>query len=365
MRIGLNILYLIPGGVGGTETYARHLIDAMTKQLKKGDELVIYASRETAPTFREAKQIRVITLPIYARNRLLRLLAEQLLLPLYLIRDRINVIFSLGYSSPFLHLCPAIVTIHDLNWYYHPEDFGFITRTIWSIFTRLSARTADHVITDSTHSARSLQKVLKTRMVTPILHATPAQVKPIKPSFELPTTYLFTVSASYPHKNLTTLIKVFNELAKTNQTLHLVICGLSGKASGNLSSEINSSPFKDQIVVLGYITGGELSYVYSHASVFVFPSAYEGFGYPVLEAMSYGIPVVSSTAASLKQVVGDGGVLVDTYDITAYVRAIGKILSDKKYTKELVERGYKRTTELQWDQTAKSTLKIIYKEAQS
>ncbi len=365
MRIGLNILYLIPDRVGGTETYARHLISALTKQLKEGDELVIYASRETAPTFNESKHVKIITLPVFSNNRPLRLLAEQLLLPLYLLRDRVNVIFSLGYSSPFLHPCPAIVTIHDLNWYYHPEDFGFVSRIMWSMLTRLSAHTANHVLTDSSNSARSIKIVLNPRSVTPILHATPVKARPAKPSFKLPTSYLFTVSASYPHKNLTTLIKVFNVLASMHQNLYLVICGLSGKASNNLKKEISTSPFKDRIITLGYITNAELSYVYSQADIFVFTSAYEGFGYPVLEAMSYGVPVVSSNATSLTEVVGDGAVLVDPYEVPAYTRAITKILSDKNYKKMLIARGYKRATELQWDQTAKSTLSIIYKEARS
>ncbi|TXH07570.1 MAG: glycosyltransferase family 1 protein, partial [Candidatus Moraniibacteriota bacterium] len=355
MRIGLNILYLIPGGVGGTETYARHLISALTKQLIEGDELVIYASRETAPTFNESKHVKVIALPIYSSNRLFRLLAEQLLLPLYLLRDKVNVIFSLGYSSPFIHPCPAIVTIHDLNWYYHPEDFGFVSRIMWSILTRLSAHTANHVITDSDSSARSIKEVLKTHAVTPVLHATPFKTSPTKPNFKLPDDYLFTVSASYPHKNLTTLIKVFNQLASVNPKLNLVICGLSGKASTSLKQEINNSPFHNRIIILGYITNHELSYVYSRATVFVFPSAYEGFGYPVLEAMSYGIPVVSSNATSLKEVVGHGGMLVEPYDIPAYISAISKILKDSKFKQGLIKRGEKRATELQWDHTAINT----------
>lgn len=361
MRIGLNILYLIPGGVGGTETYARHLISAMTKELKSEDELIIYATRETAPTFTAAKQVKVITLPIYARNRVLRLLAEQILLPFYLLHDRVDVIFSLGYSSLFLHPCPAVVTIHDLNWYYHPEDFGFVDRNMWSIITKLSALTANHVITDSDSSARSIKKILNARAVTPILHGTPIMVSPSKPNFKLPDNYLFTVSASYPHKNLTTLIKVFNLLASVNTKLYLVICGLSGKASASLNQEINNSPYHNRIITLGYITRSELSYVYSHATVFVFPSAYEGFGYPVLEAMSYGIPVISSNATSLKEVVGNGGILVEPYDIAAYVSAVSKILKDSSLQKDLIKRGQKRAAELQWGKTAAITLKIIKK----
>lgn len=359
MRLGLNILYLIPGGVGGTETYARELIKEMTNQLGSGDELVVYASRETAPTFNNSKQVRIVTVPIYAKNRLSRLLAEQLLLPLYLVRDRISVVFSLGYSSPFLHPCPTVVTIHDLNWYYHPEDFSALNRLIWNILTRLSAATANHVITDSNYSLTSLKKVLKVKNVTAILHGTPSPITPVKPKFSLPKKYLFTVSASYPHKNLNTLIKVFNELSKSDPKLYLVICGLSGSGSVSLKNEIKNSPSRERILALGYITRAELSYVYARASVFVFPSAYEGFGYPVIEAMSYGVPVVSSSATSLSEVVGDGGELVDPFDINQYVRAIIKILDNDVYRAQLKMRGKKRSEELNWGSTVRTTLSII------
>ena len=359
MRLGLNILYLIPGGVGGTETYARELIREMTQQLKSSDELVIYASRETAPTFNSSKQVRIVTVPIYAKNRFMRLLAEQLLLPLYLLRDRISVVFSLGYSSPIIHPCPAVVTIHDLNWYYHPEDFSAGNRIVWNILTRLSAATSNHVITDSNYSLTSLKKILKIKNVTAILHGTPSPITPVKPKFTLPKKYLFTVSASYPHKNLNTLIKVFNELSKHDPKLYLVICGLSGSGSESLKNEIKNSPSRERILILGYITRAELSYVYSHASVFVFPSAYEGFGYPVIEAMSYGLPVVSSSATSLSEVVGYGGVLVDPFDIEQYVRVVTKIVNNDEYRAQLIIRGRKRCEELNWASTVMRTLSII------
>lgn len=361
MRIGLNILYLIPGGVGGTETYARHLIDAMTKQLKKGDELVIYASRETAPTFREAKQIRVITLPIYARNRLLRLLAEQLLLPLYLIRDRINVIFSLGYSSPFLHLCPAIVTIHDLNWYYHPEDFDWVERIAWKFITVISAFSATKIVSISQATTNSLTSILNipSSKISTILHGAPQRYKGKKGKKLFDSDYIFTVLAGYPHKNLITILKAFKIVSRKYKELLLVICGLSGKADYSSEQYIKDSNLEKKVKILGYVDNLTLSNLYQHAIIFVFPSAYEGFGIPVLEAMSYGVPVISSNAFSLKEVVSIGGITVDTYNVNSYVESINLLLGSSKERQSLIISGYERISRLKWDKAATEYLDIL------
>jgi len=346
MKIGINILYLIPGKVGGTETYARELIP----HLAKDNQLILYCGKETALTFTPSKNIEIVTLPIYSRNRSSRLLAEQTILPLLCKKNNIDVLFSLGYSSPFIHPCPAVVTIHDLNWYYHPEDFSISSRIMWQILTRLSAMTASHIITDSQSSAISIHQVFGTPVskITPILHGTPATIKTIHSKPKNP--YIFTVIANYPHKNLKTLLRAFDKISQSIHKLDLIICGLGKQPSSS-----------DRIKYLGYVSRKQLASLYHNASIFVFPSAYEGFGYPVLEAMSYGAPVVSSRASSLQEVVGDGGILVDPYDIDSYVVAIIKLLDSPRERAKWVKLGKLRASELKWEDTAKSTLDKLRK----
>jgi len=344
MLIGINLLYLIPGKVGGTETYARELIP----HLAVGNQLIIFCGRETASTFKDSKNIQVVALPIYSSNRMARLVVEQTLLPIMAAKYKIEVLLSLGYSAPLIHPCPSVVTIHDLNWYYHPEDFSLVNRLMWKILTILSAKFSDHVITDSSASAKSIMSVigLQSSKVTSILHATPGVINtPVKKNTR---PYLFTVLANYPHKNLKTLLQAFEILSKANPELDLVVCGLGKQASST-----------KRIKYLGYITRQELASLYKGALAFVFPSAYEGFGYPVLEAMSYGAPVISSSAYSLAEVVGDGGILVDALDVSGYVHAISSIISSAKLRQQLIKRGYNRALELEWDRTAKLTNKVL------
>jgi glycosyltransferase involved in cell wall biosynthesis len=271
---------------------------------------------------------------------------------------KIDVLLSLGYSQPIFLRCKSIVTIHDLNWYYHPEDFGAINLRVWEVLTRLSAHFATHIITDSQASRKSIIKVLGVRekKVTSILHGTPAKiditpresVKVLK-TMGINGSYLFTVLSSAPHKNLTTLLKAFSSLRARYPDLRLVVAGL-----GNHPSCTDGS-----IIYAGYVTRKELAALYSGATVFVFPSAYEGFGYPVLEAMQYGAPVVSSDAYSLPEVVGKAGLLNSAYDQNGYRLNIEKILGHSTNRNMLVTKGVARSKELSWKSTSLETFQII------
>jgi glycosyltransferase involved in cell wall biosynthesis len=359
MKIGCNLLYLIPGKVGGTETYARELLPALAQVLRPGDEIIVYCSRETAPTFKALDTMKIRTVPVYAANRLARLWIEQTLLPFLCWQDRIDVIFSLGYSAPLLHHCPSIVTIHDLNWFYHAEDFGWLSRLIWKWLTIASARWSNHIVTDSQASARSIEDVMHIpkSQITPVLHGTPAviQFKSVKQK----DPYILTVVAGYPHKNLATLLRAFSVLRTEFPELKLLVCGLGGKADAANDKLIQELGIAQSVRVLGYVDRRELASLYGGAAVFVFPSAYEGFGYPVVEAMSYGVPVVSSNAFSLQEVVEKGGVLVEPYDVKEYVDAIRKIMKSKDEKKRLIQQGRKRAAELQWEKTARKTLAVM------
>jgi len=364
MQIGINLLYLIPDKVGGTETYARELVENLSNQVQSKTLIILYCSREAAPTFKPRSNIKIVTLPFYAKNRFIRLVIEQTFLPFIVWRQNIDVLLSLGYSAPIFHLFPSVVTIHDLNWYYHPEDFSLLQCFIWKCLTITSARSADHIIAISTATSDSLKQILNipAAKISIILHGTPNHkfVKDTKHLY-FKQKYLFTVLAGYPHKNLITLLRAFRQIHILYPDLLLVICGLGGRADVTNSAYIHRYHLDNVVKIIGYVSDEDLSSLYRGTEIFVFPSAYEGFGLPVIEAMSYQIPVVSSNAFSLKEVVGDGGLLVDPYDIDEYVHAVTSLLQSAKLRASIVSRGTNRISALKWSNTAHKTLTILQK----
>jgi len=363
MKIGINILYLIPGKVGGTETYARELLSALTKEIKSGDELVIFCGRETTKTLSSLSKATIVTLPIYSANRPARIVAEQTILPWLCYKYKVDALFSLGYSAPFIHPFKSIVTIHDLNWYYHPEDFSRVQQFVWHWLTVISAKTANHIIAISTATAHSLMQVMQISKdhISIILHGAPVASK----SAKLPNTsnnpYIFSVLAGYPHKNLITLLQAFNQLHQIYPKLNLVICGLSGRSDKMNAEYIQENNLANNVQILGYVSQSKLEKLYRNAIVFVFPSAYEGFGIPVIESMYYGVPIVSANSSSLAEVVSYGGCLVDTFSVDQYIKEITLLLDDRKAREILIKNGRKRILELTWEKTANKTLNILKK----
>jgi len=279
------------------------------------------------------------------------------ILPFYCFKYKIDVLHSLGYSSPLITSCKKIVTIHDLNWYFYPEDFSFLEKLAWKISTTISAKFSDHIITDSISSKNDLEKYFSvSNKITAILCGSPKKVLPINISkilkkYKIKKKYLFTVLGPYPHKNLNTAIvawKNFSSSRKDKNLIQFVVCG----TKSNFIDE------KNNIVYLPHLSKEELATLYRGAHVFIFPSLYEGFGFPPIEAMSYGIPVISSDSASLAEVVGRGGILIKTNDANLYSKELKKIWDNEEKVFDLSKKGLSWVKKFTWEDAAKFTMDI-------
>lgn len=365
MRIGLNALFLIPGGVGGTESYLRRLLSAL-QGLDSGDELVVYANRENAGTFGlMGRGCREVVCPVRASRRAARIAWEQAALPLQAARDRIDVLHSPGYTAPLALGCASVVTIHDLNYHFHPEDWG--RGALWAhrALVPAAARSATRVLTVSHASARALRDVLgvaaaKVDVVHPgvdgNLVATGADdERRVRERYRLPGRFVLAVSASHPHKNLDGLLAAYDRACGV-EAPDLVIAGIAGRARERIGSLLATRRGPGRVVMTGWLDPADLAALYRAASLLVCPSRYEGFGFPVLEAMSAGVPVVSSNAASLPEVVGDAALLVDPQDAAAMSSAMLRVLTDDGLRRELVARGYVRAARFSWAAAAAGTL---------
>ena len=352
MKIGINLLFLIPNKVGGTETYSRGIIDALYK-FDKINKYVLFCNNENYKTF--DKKYKKVLIPINASNRFVRLLAEQILLPFYSRANKIDVLYSLGYTSPLFNFTNSIVNIFDLNWYYHPEDFNFLQRIVWKFFVTNSARFSDSITTSSFSSRDSIHKILnKYKRIDVVYPGIPKMTK----AGTLATTkikgrYFFSVSAAYPHKNLLGLLKSYKKFLDIGGEDKLIIVGLGGKSTPEVKEYINRNNLDGKVRLLGYVTDRELNELYKNSIALIVTSKYEGFGMPVIEAFGVGLPVVSSDAFSLKEVVGKNGLLFKPDDNSGFAKGMLRISKDKKYRDNLKNISKSGSYRFVWKDSAK------------
>jgi glycosyltransferase involved in cell wall biosynthesis len=367
MRIGINALYLLPGKVGGTESYLRKLLAAL-QRLDGDDEFVLYTNRENAGTFPLGGRVREVPIAVRAESRPARILAEQTRLPWHVRRDRLDVLHSPGNTAPLVLSCPSVTTLHDVGYHLFPEDWSMAGLVANRILLPPMNRRAARVITISESSKREIVEVLgiAADKISVVYHgvdgnvadASAAERASVRARFGLDGDFLLAVSGTHPHKNLDGLLRVYARLAKRRAPPPLVIVGVRGTHQARVE-ELARQARGGRVVLTGWLSDVELGALYRTARLMVFVSLYEGFGLPPLEAMSVGLPVVSSNTTSLPEVVGDGGLLVDPRDDDALVAGLERLLDDDALRDELRERGLAQALRFTWSETARQTLRLL------
>lgn len=374
MRIGINTLFLIPGKVGGSEVYLRNLLCHLAK-IDKQNEYILFTNKENFRTFQiSQRNFREVPCPVKASFRPARVLWEQFVLPLQIKKYNIEVLHSPGYTAPLLASCCSIVTIHDMNYFYYPEDFSKSTTFFLRLLVPLAARRSDKIITVSRNSKKDIVQILEipeskicviyeagsSHLSVPIAIENKVREK-LKKRYGIDKKFILTVSVSHPHKNLDRLIEAYDILCKRYQIdCQLLIVGIKGRAQSGLVNWVKEMSLEKRIIFTGWIANEDLSLLYSEAELMVFPSLFEGFGIPVLEAMAHGTPVVSSGAASLPEVVGDAALLVDPYDVEEIAEAMYRVVTEEDVRANLIKKGRQRAGQFSWEKTARETL-AVYK----
>ena len=373
MRIGINTLFMIPGLVGGSETYLRNLLSKLAS-IDSDNEYVLFTNTENSGSFNlEKANFLEVRCPIPARFRPARILWEQFILPIQCRRHKIDLLHSPGYVSPIVLPCPSVVSIHDMNYFFFPDDWSRLALLALKILVPLSARSSSQVIAVSQSSKKHIVKILKISEdkvnvthngVEKIFHPhhTRPDILKIKNRMGIKGSFILSVAFSHPHKNLGRLLQAYYILRKDRGVTHqLLLTGSPGRDHLELVRKVRKLGIDQEVIFTGYLPGHQLPLVYQAADLFVFPSLYEGFGLPILESMACGTPVVSSNAASLPEVVGKAGILVDPYDIDEMAEAMYRVLSDKSVAEDLTKRGLEQSKKFSWTETARKTLAIYEK----
>ena len=369
MRIGLNLLYLIPGVVGGTETYALGLLSGL-KQLRSDHEFVLFLNRESAGLVQnDVPNFKSVVCPVYAENRKDRYYFEQMKLRQYLQKYKIDLLHSLGYTSPFFLRCPTVVSVPDLNFKAFGNAMPFPRRFMLSLIVRQAVLRSNKVITISKFSR---QEILREYDVPPekiIVTYLAADIDNIKNETEggtdgildLPGVkqpYIVAFSSICPNKNISRLIEAFSDAKKNNRLEQkLALIGhkypieIGKKGAGLLDAN------KD-VVWTGYLERQQVFGVLKRADFLVFPSFYEGFGLPLIEAMAAGVPVVCSNAASLPEVAGDAGVFFDPFSVKDMADTIVSVATNLQLRTNLRQKGFKNLERFSWKKTAAQTVAV-------
>ena len=374
MRIGINALFMIPGVVGGSETILRNLISQLVA-IDPHNEYILFTNRENSGSFNlDQPNFLEVRCPIPARFRPARTLWEQFILPIQCQRRRIDLLHSPGYICPVALPCPSVVSILDMNYFFFPQDWSKLALWTLRILVPLSARRSCEIIALSQSSKRHIMKALKisedkinvTYMgVDKIFHPRHNyhQILELKKRMGIKGNFILSVANSHPHKNLRRLVQAYYILRRDEGITHqLVLAGNPGRDHLELLKMVKKLGVAQKVVFTEYVPHHQMPLIYQAADLFVFPSLYEGFGLPILESMACGTPVVSSNAASLPEIVGTAGVLVDPHDVNEMAGAMYRVLSDKSLAQDLIKKGLKQSKRFSWVQTAKETL-AIYKKA--
>jgi glycosyltransferase involved in cell wall biosynthesis len=365
LRIGVNALYLIPGGVGGTEIYLRNLLHALAV-IDSTNEYVLFTNRETGCDLAPGQaNFRIARHPVRASFRPARIIWEQMFLPLAAAGQHIDVLLNPGFTAPILCGCPQVTVFHDLQHKRHPEHFRWLDLLFWRFLLFWSAHISASLIADSEATRADLLRYY--RLPDDKIRVIPLGVDP--QFFEIaqarrPEPMLLSVSTLHPHKNLDRLLRTFAVFHRTRPEFRLVIVGLRGFDTANLERLRQELGLSDAVEFTGWIPREDLYALYARAFAFVYPSTFEGFGLPVLEALAAGVPTACSNIEPLGSTAGHAALQFDPEDEKALLDAMTRLVSDDALRAKLTSAGPERAAQFSWQTTARLTLEAVVEAAQ-
>jgi glycosyltransferase involved in cell wall biosynthesis len=363
LRIGVNALYLIPGGVGGTEIYLTSLIQALAF-IDQHNQYFVYVNTETvAGRISFPARFHIVHCRVRASFRPWRILWEQILLPWRLKRDRIDVLLNPGFTAPVLPCRPMVTVFHDLQHKRHPEFFRWFDLPFWNLLLWLSVVRSQGIIAVSEATARDLDRYYPgTRARTVVIHhgvdAEFFRIAERRGAAEADK-YILVVSTLHPHKNLGRVLEAFGDFRESHADFRLVIAGLKGFAAEQLEVRRRELGLEGSVRFTGWIPRSELYDLFEHATAFIAASEFEGFGMPVVEALAAGIPTACSAIPPFDEIAGSAAFRFNPASVPAIAAAMRVVSCDADFRCRARVAGMAQGRRFDWDATAKLTLKQL------
>ena len=360
MRVAVNLLWMVPGGVGGSEEYiTRQLLSLAERGL---DELTVFVLPGFVAAHPDlASRSHVIVAPVSGRRREIRVLVESTWLHWRLRRDRFDVTHFAGGTVPIgLANGRSVVTVHDIQYVVFPDTFSPLKLRYLRRAVPAAIRRASIIATPSTFVADTIQQAFNVDterlVVVPNALTSPVpstvSLDALRATYGLPGRFLIYPAITYRQKNHVMLLRAVAPLLAAEPTLRLVLLGGLGPCEERVRDEALRLGITAQVVRPGRIPAAERDAMYDAATLMAFPSRYEGFGIPVLEAMAHGCPVIAANATALPEAVGDAALLLDPDDVNAWTEAIQRVMDEPSLSADLRARGYRRAAAFTVDRTA-------------
>jgi glycosyltransferase involved in cell wall biosynthesis len=363
MRILIDARFLGTGT--GIACYTENLIKNLAKIDKKNHYLILLEKKYfnqfefPASNFKKIK----ITAPYYS-------LTEQIKLPILLWRLKPDFVHFTSFNHPLIYRRKCIFTIHDLILTLFPPKVNFFKHLVYRVIIRSVVKKAKKIIVPSQNTKQDIQRFLKVKGnkivvifegVNPPINKVVADKNYLKNKHKISKIYLLYMGRFAFHKNISGLIDAFNILKnKYKNGYQLVLVGNKDKDYFSLKQRVKKLRLENDIIFTGTIKNKEMPGIYRNAEVFILPSFYEGFGLPVLEAMSHGTPVVCSRTSSLPEVAGDAAYYFNPKDPKDMAKKINDVLVNKGLRENLIKEGLKQYKKFSWLKTARKTL-LLYK----
>jgi len=354
-------------GIGRyTANLARQLCETVAP-----DNLSLYVTRDTGGL--RDFPCRVVSAPVRTPHEVLRGVWEQTAVAADVRRFGADVYHSPNYALPLALTCPAVLTVHDLA-YLSPHFHTWRLRHYLRLFTRISVRRARKVIAVSNYTREQIVRhypeaepktVVVHNGLDPIYADVPSEaaVTHVLEQLGQRDPYILYTGTIEPRKNIPRIVQAFEAVAARSQTrFDLLICGAWGWRVEASRTAIEGSRFRDRIKLLGYLDAAQLPPLTAGARALVYPSLDEGFGFPALEAMAVGTPVIVSDRASLPEIVGDAGIQVDPFNVIAIAEAMEAVLFNRSLAADLAGKGFARARMFSWERAADETL-AVYRSA--
>ena len=351
VRIGVNALYLIPGGVGGTEIYLRSLLQALA-EIDAVNQYFVFTNQETGSDLVPAGRpnFKHVPLNIRAAFRPGRILYEQFVLPF--VNPRVDVMFNPGFTAPVLHR-HNVTVFHDLQHKRHPEHFRWFDLPFWNLLLWASARFSKRLISVSNATRDDLRQfygvdsAVVHHGVDPVFFEIARQrsAAALEP-------FLLCVSTLHPHKNIDRLVRAFAKFREKRPEFRLVLAGMKGFFAQQVEAQVLASGVEDAVRITGWIAREELLDLYRRAQAFVYPSTFEGFGMPVLEALAAEIPLACSDIEPMRGLANGDAILFDPSSDDAMTSALLQLA-------DAPPRSNGRIQDFTWTRTAQATLRVL------